>query len=608
MSEYKRSRARRFLNLIVFRLIPLILLIAMLWSGIGVARAVIQRVNEQANVTQRLPQYAGTVTAAAATLVTYTPTSTATATNTPTDTATAPPSATPSPAATATSTATVTATSTSTPTDMPTVLPTDTAMPVVVAQVFATNTPRAAVITLPAVNTVAPAATETPTVTWTPLPSATAEPDMAPTATMAAVQDATPRPLPTIRYLGDPDPNRVDVTAVPTRVPIVDRQYDLFNVLLLGSDGEITGDGFVRTDTMIVVSINRDTGSVAMLSLPRDLFVYIPEWGMQRLNLAYARGESGGWNDGTFELLRQTILYNFGINVHYYALIDLSGFRQVIDTLGGVDVAVDCAIEDLPLIGADVPAAARRINEDGYYVLDVGYYTLNGGEALWYARSRYNSTDFDRGRRQQQLLRAIWRQARDTGLLARLPELWGLSTEIIKTNLAFEDVLGLLPFALNLNPALIENFALVRTYHTTPWQTPDGDFVQLPVYETLRPLLEDFYRPPTQSQITAEGASISVYNGTGNANWDRVAAERLAWDGLLAVASGSADRTDYSDTVLIDYTGQSKGSSRGAIASVLNVKPENIVVSPDPNRSADFEVILGSSYNSCTFAVLPPTG
>jgi LCP family protein required for cell wall assembly len=333
---------------------------------------------------------------------------------------------------------------------------------------------------------------------------------------------------------------------------------------------------------------------------------------MQRLNLAWARGENGGWDDGPFELIRQTILYNFGINVHYYALVDLTGFKAAIDAVGGVNVAVDCALQDLPLIGADVPAAARRINEEGYYVLDVGEYTLNGAEALWYARSRHNSTDFDRGRRQQQILRAVWRKVLDTNQistnLANLPELWNLANEIVETNLRFEDIIGLAPMALNLQSGLIENFALVRTYHTLPWQPPSGDFVQLPIYETLRPLLEDFYRPPTQSQILLEGARIRVLNGTDNNNWDRVAASRLGWDGLNAIAAGQAERTDYVDTVLIDYSGQSKGSSRSEIASILNVKSANILIDPDSNREADFEVILGSSYNSCTFAVLPVEG
>jgi len=85
--------------------------------------------------------------------------------------------------------------------------------------------------------------------------------------------------------------------------------------------------------------------------------------------------------------------------------------------------------------------------------------------------------------------------------------------EIVETNLRLEDVIGLVPMALNLNPGMIENFALIRTYHTTPWQTPSGDFVQLPVYETLRPMLEDFYQPPTESQISLEGARIRVLMG-----------------------------------------------------------------------------------------------
>jgi hypothetical protein len=275
-------------------------------------------------------------------------------------------------------------------------------------------------------------------------------------------------------------------------------------------------------------------------------------------------------------------------------------------------VDVDCALQDLPLIGAEVPAAARRINDEGYYVLDVGEYHLNGAEALWYARSRTNADDFDRGRRQQQILRAVWRKALDTNQLGsslvNLPELWTVGTGIVETNMQFEDMLGLAPFALSLQPGMIENFALTRTYHTTPWQTPDGDFVQLPVYDTLRPLLEDFYRPPTESRILLEGARIRVLNGTDNPNWDRVAASRLGWDGLNAFAGGQAEETNYSDTILIDYTGQTKGSSRSEIARILNVRPENQSITPLSDREFDFDVILGSNYNSCTFDVLPVEG
>jgi anionic cell wall polymer biosynthesis LytR-Cps2A-Psr (LCP) family protein len=76
-------------------------------------------------------------------------------------------------------------------------------------------------------------------------------------------------------------------TAIPPRADRLSHQgYDIVNILLLGGDDELTDDNFARTDTMIVLSINRSTNTVAMLSLPRDLFVYIPTGTMQRLNVA----------------------------------------------------------------------------------------------------------------------------------------------------------------------------------------------------------------------------------------------------------------------------------------------------------------------------------
>jgi hypothetical protein len=178
----------------------------------------------------------------------------------------------------------------------------------------------------------------------------------------------------------------------------------------------------------------------------------------------------------------------------------------------------------------------------------------------------------------------------------------------VNTNLNFEDMLTLVPIALNLNTANIEHFTFARLYHTTPWTTPDGSNVQLPNYDAVRELMTDFYTPPTESQVILEGAQVSIYNGTSNVDWDRVAAERLGWDGFNAIALGAADRVDYADTMLIDHTGQTKGSSLQEIARLLNVGPENIILEPDPNRESDFEVILGSNYNSCTFAVLPIEG
>lgn len=457
--------------------------------------------------------------------------------------------------------------------------------PTPLALEFATNTPRPELqVTIPALNTVAPMATATPV-------------------------PVEPLVLPTLLFPSDPDEAMIarQPTAVPTRITPITRNYDLVNIVLLGSDEEITDDNTIRTDTMMVVSINRDTGTVSMLSLPRDMFVYIPGLGMNRLNVAYGWGENAGWTDGGFGLLRQTIIYNFGINVHFYAKVNISQFEDIVDLLGGVDIAVDCAIQDFYPVAPIEELDLTKPIEENYYLrtLDVGYYTLDGFDAQWYARSRKNSSDFDRGRRQQQVVRAIFRKALGSGQLANLPSLWNEGMAIVDTNLTLNDALSLVPIGLNLDSREIESFTLIPTYHTTSWTAPDGANVQLPVYDTLVPLLEDFYTPPTDNQVAVRGSTIRVFNGTDNENLDIVAAERLQYSGFAAYAVGESEDGLSDVTQLIDYTGQTKGSSSYEIADILSVPAADILQEPDPNRAADFDVILGENYNSCTFGVLP---
>lgn len=607
MTEKRPSRVGRALRFIAFWLVAIALIITIGGFTSGTVQAVSRYINEQSIANQRGQVYAQTANAIAATLITNTPVPTATSTATSTSTSTPLPTNTATPTNTSTHTATFTATASVTPS--PTATLTPTAEPTLVAQAFITNTPRALEVTLPALNTAVPTATELLAATATLTPTSTVA------ATIAATETAiellppatTPNALPTPLLPDDADPNQVAPTAIPTKVPLVDRQgYDLVNIVLLGIDSELTGDNIDRTDTMIIVSINRTTNTVSMLSLPRDLYVYIPGWTMQRLNLAYTHGEQVGWTGGGFGLLRQTIFYNFGINVHYYINVKLSGFKEIINTLGGVNLTVDCAIQDQELIGAKPPAQATGPDDEGYYILPIGAYTLDGDGALWYARSRHTSIEFDRGRRQQQLLRAIWRAGRSNGQITQLPQLWSQLTQVVETDLKFEDMLGLLPYALNIDPDQIEHFIFQRLYHTTPWTPPDGANVQLPVPDTVRQLMEDFYTPPSQSQIEISGVTVNVFNGTSNPDWDRVAADRLGWGGFNAIAAGAADNLQYTDTILIDHAGTTKGSKVPEVVKILNIKPENIRVEPDPNRTADYEVILGGNYSSCTYQVIQP--
>ena len=394
-------------------------------------------------------------------------------------------------------------------------------------------------------------------------------------------------------------------TQVPQPAPKIHRQHSLVNILLLGSDNELTEDDFVRTDTMIVASLNLDTGTSALLSLPRDLFVFMPHGNMGRLNTAFGIGELRNWQpDGGFGLLRQTLYYNFGINVHYHALVDFSGFEALIDRLGGVDIAVDCDYQDYyPVAGGAESDETIRYE---LRTLPVGYYKFDGFDALWYARTRRRTSDFDRGRRQQLLLRAMWRAARQQGLLATIPALWTDLTELVATDIPFDLALRLLPHLLSLELDTVEHFTFQRMVHTSNWTAPDGAQVLIPQRDAVHRLMQDFYTPPSSYQIALTGPSIAVYNASGNADWDIVAAERLRWDGFNALALGEMESGQIvASNQVIDQVATQKGSPVPRLLNALNMSAEQVQIDARADRDYDYIVIIGRDYQPCTFGVLP---
>ena len=547
--EQPRSLVRRALGFIFFVLVPLTLLVASAWLGQDFFSALATRFSEQRAYRSELGTYEAEATAAA------------------------------QQGAQGSQIMLMSGRSQSLPT----------ATPQAVAQdiPLATNTPRSELqVTIPAPNTSVPA-------------------QLAATATIPAVEPLT---LPTLIFPEDPSADIVAAqpTAVPARIDPIQRDYDLVNIVLLGSDEEITADNTIRTDTMIIVSINRDTGTVNTLSLPRDLFVYVPQLGMRRINVAFGWGEAVGWTAGGFGLLRDTLIYNLGINVHYYAKVNISELEAVIDLVDGVEVAVDCNYQDYQLVGAEVPEGAVVADEEALlYTLPVGYYDFSGAEAVWYARTRKNSTDFDRGRRQQRLIKAILRKALDSGQVAQLPALWSEGMEVVETNITLNEALSLLPVAIALETSDIESFTLIPTYHTQSWTTPDAQNVQLPTYDTLLPYLTDFYTPPSPDRVAVRGSTVRVFNGTNRPGLDEVAADVLREAGFSAYSAGVAPQQDRETTQVVDFTGDSKGGYTTELVQALGINTDSVSTQPDPNRLSDFTVTVGSSYDPCPGGVLP---
>jgi LCP family protein required for cell wall assembly len=386
-------------------------------------------------------------------------------------------------------------------------------------------------------------------------------------------------------------------------MPLVDEgDYDIVNFLLLGAD-TTNSDNSGRTDVLTIVSVNRTASTVSMLSLPRDLYVYIPGNRVARINTAFGWGETNLGEGQGAQLLIDTIRYNLGLEIDYYARVDFNGFHQIIDDLGGVEVSVDCAIQDWRL---REPGLDQTV-EDNWeiFTLPVGVHLMDGDLALWYARSRRTSSDFDRGRRHQALLRALWRRIRGLNLIDQISDVWPQVLETVETDIALEDMIGYAPLALSLDTSHIASYLFRPNIEVSFWTSPDGGSVLAPNRDAIAELERQMFEPPTEHQLVQEGARIEVINASGVRDLDDVAADRLAWEGFVPVI-GEPTPNFRQYTVIYDFTGQTKGSSLGTLQRVLRVGDEGVIIEPDPNRTVDFRVVIGGSYYSCTHAVQPP--
>lgn len=263
------------------------------------------------------------------------------------------------------------------------------------------------------------------------------------------------------------------------------------NILLIGTDQRDLG-AVGRTDTIMVLAIDAPNRRAALVSFPRDLYLAIPGVGYSRINTAYPYGEERKPGGG-LPLLMSTIERNFGIPIERYVRIDFSGFQDVIDALGGVDVVVDCPLDDELIY-----------RYFGTYVLEPGTYHMNGEQALYYSRSRKTTSDFDRARRQQRVLLALRQRILEGDLLPRIPALWLAVRDVVDTNLGPADIADLARLGASLEARDLYGM-VIRYPLVTDWVTPQGGMVQLPDLPAINLALDQIWeRPPLQDTNNEE--------------------------------------------------------------------------------------------------------
>jgi LCP family protein required for cell wall assembly len=256
-------------------------------------------------------------------------------------------------------------------------------------------------------------------------------------------------------------------------------------VLILGLDRRPDQGSVVRSDTMILMTIYPTGPRIALLSIPRDLYVEIPGYGTNRINTAHFWGENELAENGPV-LAVQTVAQNFGVPVHYHVRVDFNGFRAIVDAVGGIDLVVERAIvdegyptEDYGTIRIEIPAGPQH---------------MDGETALRYTRTRHGASDLDRAMRQQQVLTALARRLLEPEGWLRLPAVIQVVMENVETNMTTQDLLLLAPTLLRVGPDGIEQHVIGREM-TEPWTTPTGGAVLLPRWEAIHPLVQDLFTP-----------------------------------------------------------------------------------------------------------------
>ena len=247
----------------------------------------------------------------------------------------------------------------------------------------------------------------------------------------------------------------------------------LINILLVGQDRR-EGESRQRSDTMILCSINPETGEVSLISFLRDLYVQIPGgYSDNRLNATYVFGG--------FELLNATLTENFGISVDGNFEVDFTGFEALIDMVGGIDIEL-------------TSAEAAYMNKCGHPSIVTGTNHLDGQEALTYARARQIDSDFGRTERQRKVLVAVYEQAKELSVSELLTLMYN-ALPYLTTDLTDTEILSLAYRLLPLASSISINSYTVPANDCYYNAKIRGMAVLVPDLQRIRQYLEEEYLP-----------------------------------------------------------------------------------------------------------------
>ena len=370
------------------------------------------------------------------------------------------------------------------------------------------------------------------------------------------------------------------------------------NILVMGLDRRVDepkGDP-TRTDTMFVVTIDPYSKTAGVFSIPRDLWVEIPDgegdYFKERINVAYEYGPLKNYPGGGPGLAIDTIEHNFDMKIDHYVVLDFVGFMELVDAVGGIDVDVKDVVWDPSYCNTTDCSDLTEV----YF--EPGLQHMDGELALQYVRVRYGSNDLKRIERQQDVIRATLNAALSAQLLipSRAVSIYDKFRDAVDTDISAFKVPGLALLAQEIPPENITNISLASAVQGGY----AGDAAVLfPIWDQIEVLKAQLF---FDGQLRSEAAFVEVQNGTQTPGLATSVMDYLTKQGFpeadLTIGNAT-DGLDHQQTLIYDlagkpYTAKKLAAWLGVPATRVEEVRADTTPVPVPNSAADIVVVLGT--------------
>jgi LCP family protein required for cell wall assembly len=359
------------------------------------------------------------------------------------------------------------------------------------------------------------------------------------------------------------------------------------NIMMLGV-GDPGHAGEQLSDTNIILSVDTRNHQVAIIGIPRDLRVTIPNYGKAKINNANAQGG--------IKTAKKVYEDTFGVPIHYYVKANFTGLKEVVDAVGGVDVTNDTLLYD-----PEYPCDKNEGRKCGFR-LAAGTHHLDGATALKYVRCRKGTCgdDFGRAARQQEVMQSVRQHATSAGTLTNpvaLTKLVSAAGDNIDTDLSVSNLARLNELTKDADKSKVMNVVFSLN--------PDGflksagsDLVPSSGdFDDIQAFVQNIFKV---GPIWSEHPTVMIENGTTTPGVATKFQQQLKDDGynVSVVAVTNALRRDYATSQLVDYTAGKRPNTLKYLQGLLKVQqpsqPQTAVKTPP----ADIVIILGDDYAS----------